>query len=640
MDVVQVDELGTEDSFHFTLVYALNGVQERKMLWYKLGQFCSCISGSWIICGNFNIVLRPSERLGGQSTEEEMKDFHNCVDQCNVIDIAASRSFFTWNNEQEANTRVYIRLDRALVNYAWMVQKSDYYAHFHVEGAWQLLEFIQENFRTGPTNVELIVTEITAIKDYQELHKACDNFLLQKSKVVWLQEGDSNSKLFHSYIKRRHERNKVLRIADEHGSVVTDSEQIQNAFLPFYKQLLGKEDKVQAVNSQVVQRGAVYGYSSAFFKDAWIVAGADVGTMVGDFFRNGKLLKQVNHTFVTLIPKVEISDNVTQFRLANVLRSIISPNQGGFIKGRNIIGNILMMHALNFPAQFMKMIMECVTSTFYSLVLNGEPFGFFKGKKGLRQGDPLSPLLFTIAMEYMSRILHFTTEVLDFRFHSLCSKLKLQILMFADDLLQFSKGDKKFRADIDHIITILECVQGNLPFKYFGVPITAGKLGKKDCQVLVEKIVEDIRSSGARKILYAGNWHKEQKVGWARLIWNRECLPKHSFLCWLMFRNALNVKEKLFRYGVSENDKCCICFTGTKTVGHPFQQCSYTRLVIEGVFLHLHIPVPTGNSIIWIGRRKWTAFKKSMCFDGCHDWLLSCVAAKEFSQNRGSFTET
>ncbi|XP_074298666.1 uncharacterized protein LOC141629589 [Silene latifolia] len=131
---VKVDELATRESFHLTMIYAFNGVQERKELWARLCHFQDTMFGPWLICGDFNTVPRPSERLRRQSIEEEMDDFQLCTDYCNIVDMPAMGSYFTWNNKHEANTRVFSRLDRALVNHEWLIQRPDCYAYFHVEG--------------------------------------------------------------------------------------------------------------------------------------------------------------------------------------------------------------------------------------------------------------------------------------------------------------------------------------------------------------------------------------------------------------------------------------------------------------------------------------------------------------------------
>ncbi|XP_057982366.1 uncharacterized protein LOC131167587 [Malania oleifera] len=100
-----------------------------------------------------------------------------------------------------------------------------------------------------------------------------------------------------------------------------------------------------------------------------------------------------------------------------------------------------MLIKLNFPGRMVKWVEQCITTTSYSLSINGGYYGFFKGRKGLRQGDPLSPLLFVIGMEYLSRLLVGLEQDRLFRFHPRCEHLKISHLAFSDDLVMFSRGD-------------------------------------------------------------------------------------------------------------------------------------------------------------------------------------------------------
>lgn len=64
--------------------------------------------------------------------------------------------------------------------------------------------------------------------------------------------------------------------------------------------------------------------------------------------------------------------------------------------------------------------MECITTPQYSIAINGEIHGYFPGKRGLRQGDPISPLLFVLCMEYFARIMNVVAEHAVFEFHTKC----------------------------------------------------------------------------------------------------------------------------------------------------------------------------------------------------------------------------
>ena len=111
-----------------------------------------------------------------------------------------------------------------------------------------------------------------------------------------------------------------------------------------------------------------------------------------------------------------------------------------------------MLIALGFPMQYIKWVMACVTSEKLIIHINGQDNGVFEGGKGLRQGDPLSPLLFVICMEYLTRQMKLVSQKPDFRFHPNCKSLSLTHLMFADDLILFCKFDP---ATLQHIMNVL-----------------------------------------------------------------------------------------------------------------------------------------------------------------------------------------
>ena len=91
---------------------------------------------------------------------------------------------------------------------------------------------------------------------------------------------------------------------------------------------------------------------------------------------------------------------------------------------RNFLEKTLI--PLGFHENMVKWIMVCVTIAKFTVCLNGERRGYFPSRRGLRQGDPISPYLLTIVMEIFTRMMKKNTQQNgDFKYHKGCKEIQL-----------------------------------------------------------------------------------------------------------------------------------------------------------------------------------------------------------------------
>ncbi|KAK7287479.1 hypothetical protein RIF29_00759 [Crotalaria pallida] len=123
------------------------------------------------------------------------------------------------------------------------------------------LDTIQDLLQTDPSNIHLQKLEKEARMDHAEVYKAAIMFLKQKAKQEWLCESDLNTKFFHQIISIRRDKNRILRIQDSHGNVVSNQDQIGHAFEEYFQNLLSDGSRPWLINDEEIDQGKVLGMS-------------------------------------------------------------------------------------------------------------------------------------------------------------------------------------------------------------------------------------------------------------------------------------------------------------------------------------------------------------------------------------------
>ncbi|GJY45431.1 RNA-directed DNA polymerase, eukaryota, reverse transcriptase zinc-binding domain protein [Tanacetum coccineum] len=390
----------------------------------------------------------------------------------------------------------------------------------------------------------------------------------------------------------RRNKSRVESIKDEYGKVY-EGRNVAEQFVLHFKNFLGEfmpvtnieedlfinkindEDDVKMtkeVTNDEIKSAIFYsdsnkafgpdGFSSEFFKKAWEVIGNDVCLAVKELFRSGKILGEINATLIALIPKINTPSKVSDFRpiaccnviykciskiltnrIKNGLSKIVNINQSAFIPGRHIQNNILIAQELLRGSNRKNGRKRCAMQIDIQKAYDTVNWSFWKGGRGLKQGDPIPPYLFTLVIEVFNLIMSKKIkEYNEYKFHFGCKELKLSHMCFADDLLVLCKGNKGSLEVIKKTLDEFSQVSGLNPnlgksIIFFGsikesdkhellkiLPFKCGKLPTywASAYLLSNYVRKDLDKLFKRLLWNSGN----SAQGKARVTWKMVCRPK------------------------------------------------------------------------------------------------------------------
>ena len=229
----------------------------------------------------------------------------------------------------------------------------------------------------------------------------------------------------------------------------------------------------------------------------------DVLAVFEEFYQHSKFEKSLNVTFIALILKKNGASNIRDFRpislvgsvykilakvlanrLKDVLDQLISESQNSFMGGRQILDSILianecvnsrvkskipevickldiekaydhvnwealldLLKRMGFRVRWCRWIRTCISTVQFSVLFNGSPADFFGSLRGLRQGNPLSPLLFLVVMEVFSKMIKRVEGVGLLRGFKADSRrgggVCVSHILFADDTILFCDANEE-----------------------------------------------------------------------------------------------------------------------------------------------------------------------------------------------------
>ncbi|XP_019170961.1 PREDICTED: uncharacterized protein LOC109166463 [Ipomoea nil] len=339
------------------------------------------------------------------------------------------------------------------------------------------------------------------------------------------------------------------------------------------------------------------GMNPGFYQAFWDIIGKDISDFVLNCLSERSFPVNLNDANIVLIPKkctpVSVSDlrpialcnvlykimaKMIANRMKPLLEGMISVSQSAFLPGRLITDNILiasevghylrrkqlgqvgwaalkldmakaydrmewpfvqqMLIGLGFDERWVQLVMLCVHSVRYRVLVNGKPSEEIVPTRGLKQGDPLSPYLFIICAEGLSLLLQDSqTKGLLHGCRVARGAPPISHLFFADDSLLFFKANLQEALEVKKCLGVYEAFSGQaVNFQKSSITFS-----RRDRSAVFAYVEQKLRQR-------FGSWNKRllSKAGKEVLLKSvAQAMPTYTMSIYLLPLSLCNALEKL-----------------------------------------------------------------------------------------------
>ncbi|XP_060959275.1 uncharacterized protein LOC133030519 [Cannabis sativa] len=388
--------------------------------------------------GEPNRSLRVHKKGGVPYPDWLLEGFHQALVDSKLCDFNLSGYPYTWEKGRTSLNWIEVRLDRALVSQSWLsvfhsakltnleLTSSDHCPillepvnnfvpvkkQFRFENSWLreplCLQIVEDSwaasnhmdvmgkaahFKRGRDDVSIAGFK-DAEKQLFEVYAQREVFWSQRSKQLWLRDGDQNSRYFHAAATTRRRNNSITKLQNATGVWCNWDIGLSVVIKEYFDELycaspvnfatvidnIGPSVSIQqnidllsAVTEEEVKNALFQmqpekspgpdGMTPRFFQKCLHIVKEDIVSLVRQFFADGSLPHWLNRTFIVLVPKKKSPSNVGDLRpiflcnvlykvvskvMANrlkaVLPQLISETQSAFVPGRFMTNNIMISY--------------------------------------------------------------------------------------------------------------------------------------------------------------------------------------------------------------------------------------------------------------------------------------------------------